>query len=175
MLVELKVSLARYLAGRGCDVKALDDVIAYNRAHADTELPWFGQSLLEEAAQTEGVESPAYREAVEACTAAGVTELDRVVGEHRLDALLAPALAPATPIDLVNGDAYTGGSCDSSALAGAPILTVPAELVHGLPVAVSLWGPRGSEATLLQLGRAFEAGRDAVTGPLPEPTYPTWV
>ena len=175
MLVELKVALARYLAGRDCEVKTLEDVIAYNRAHAETELPWFGQSLLEEAAQTDGVESPAYRDAVAACTAAGPTELDRVLREHELDALVAPALAPATPIDLVNGDAYTGGSCDSSALAGAPILTVPAELVHGLPVAVSLWGARGSEATLLQLGRAFEAGRDAATGPLPEPGFPTWV
>ena len=66
-------------------------------------------------------------------------------------------------------------SCDSSALSGAPILTVPVELVHGLPVAVSLWGARGSEATLLQLGRALESGRDASTGPLPEPTFPAWV
>ena len=43
---------------------------------------------------------------------------------------------------------------------GAPILTVPLELAHGLPVAVSLWGARGSEPTLLQLGQALEAGRD---------------
>ncbi len=156
-------------------MKTLDDVIAFNRAHPDTELPWFGQSLLEQAAETEGVASPAYLEAVDACTAAGLAELDRVVGEHELDALLAPAIAPATPIDLVNGDAYTGGSCDSSALAGAPILTVPVELVHGLPLAVSLWGAHGSEAALLQLGQALESGRDAATGPLPEPTFPTWV
>lgn len=175
MLVELKVSLAQYLGTRSSAVKTLDDVIAFNRAHPDAELPWFGQSLLEQAAETDGVASPAYLEAVEACTAAGLAELDRVVGEHELDALLAPAIAPATPIDLVNGDAYTGGSCDSSALAGAPILTVPVELVHGLPVAVSLWGARGSEAALLQLGQALEAGRDAATGPLPEPTFPTWV
>ena len=53
---------------------------------------------------------------------------------------------PPRPIDLVNGDHGSGGGAsDSSALAGAPILTVPLELAHGLPVAVSLWGARGSE------------------------------
>lgn len=175
MLVELKVALATYLATRDAEVRTLDDVVAFNRAHARAEMPWFGQGLLERALETEGVASPAYLEAVDACAAAGVAELDRTLGEHDLDALLAPAIAPATPIDLVNGDAYTGGTSTSSALAGAPILTVPVALVHGLPVAVSLWGARGSEAGLLRLGRALEAGRDASTGPLPEPTFPDWI
>ena len=68
-----------------------------------------------------------------------------------------------------------GGASDSSALAGAPILTVPVELAHGLPVAVSLWGARGSDQTLLRLGQALESRRDATTGPLPEPTFAEWV
>jgi amidase len=175
MLAELEVGLGRYLTARGGQVRSLADVVAFNRAHADEEMPWFGQSLLEKALETEGVTSPAYVAAVDACTTAGSAELGRTLGEHDLDALIAPAVAPATPIDLVNGDSYTGGSSGSSALAGAPILTLPVELVHGLPVAVSLWGARGSEATLLQLGRALESGRDASTGPLPEPTFPEWV
>ena len=106
----------------------------------------------------------------------GLAELDRTLGEHDLDALVAPATGPATPIDLVNGDpGGGGGASDSSALAGSPILTVPLELAHGLPVALSLWGARGSETRLLRLGRALEAGRDARTGPLPAPTFPEWV
>jgi amidase len=40
---------------------------------------------------------------------------------------------------------------------------------------VSLWGARGSEHQLLQLGRAIEAARDATTGPIPEPTLPEWI
>jgi amidase len=176
LLVELKVALARYLATRNARVKTLADVIAFNREHAEQELPWFGQELLEKAEQTEGVASPAYLESIDACAAAGIAELDRVLGEHELDALVAPALGPATPIDLVNGDPEGGGSAsDSSALAGAPILTVPVELAHGLPVAVSLWGGRGTDATVLQLGRALEAGRDATSGPLPEPGFVEWV
>jgi amidase len=175
MLVELKLGLATYLATRDCAVRTLADVVTFNREHADQELAWFGQSLFERAEETGGIDSPAYLESLDACSAAGIVELDRVLGEHDLDALLAPATAPAAPIDLVTGDADAGGASSSSALAGAPILTVPVELAHGLPVAVSVWGARGSEATLLQLGRALEAGRDASTGPLPEPTFPEWV
>jgi amidase len=176
MLVELKVGLAAYLATRDAPVKTLADVIRFNREHAEEELPWFGQGLLEKAQETEGVASAAYLESVEACTAAGLAELDRTLGEHELDALIAPATGPAPPIDLVNGDpGGGGGASDSSALAGAPILTVPVELAHGLPVAVSLWGALGTESTLLQLGRALEVKRDATSGPLPEPTYAAWV
>jgi amidase len=175
MLVEFKLGLATYLETRDSGVRTLGDVIAFNRSHADRELRWFGQSLFEQAEETGGVASAAYLESVDACSAAGIAELDRLLGEHDLDALLAPATGPATPIDLVNGDADGGGASGSSALAGAPILTVPVELAHGLPVAASVWGARGSESTLLQLGRALEAGRDATTGPLPEPTFPAWV
>jgi amidase len=175
LLVELKEGLTRYLATRDCDVRSLGDVIAFNREHAEDELPWFGQSLFEQAEETEGVASAAYLEAVDACTSAGLAELDRTLGQHELDALVAPSTGPARPIDLVNGDSGGGGASDSSALAGAPILTIPLELAHGLPVAVSLWGARGSESTLLQLGRALEAGRDAATGPLPEPRFADWV
>jgi amidase len=176
MLVELKATLPEYLATRDAPVKTLADVIAFNRAHAEQELPWFGQSLFEKAEETEGLASRAYLESVEACTAAGLVELDRTLGEHDVDVLVAPAMAPPTPIDLVNGDSLAGGSAsDSSALAGAPILTLPVELAHGLPVAVSIWGARGSESTLLRLGAALEAGRDSGTGPLPDPTFPEWV
>lgn len=175
MLVELRLGLAKYLATRDCAVRTLADVIEFNREHADRELTWFGQGLFEQAQETGGVASAAYLESVDACSAAGIAELDRVLGEHDLHALLAPATGPATPIDLVNGDADGGGASSSSALAGAPILTVPIELARGLPVAASVWGARGSEPTLLQLGRALEAGRDSGTGPLPEPTFPDWV
>src|SRR5204863_75874 len=59
MLVELKVSLATYLATRDAEVKTLADVIAFNRRNADSEMPWFGQELLEKAEETSGVASAA--------------------------------------------------------------------------------------------------------------------
>ena len=175
MLIELVHGLAEYLEARGASVRSLADVVEFNRAHAAEELPWFGQSLFERALDLEGLSSTQYRDAVDACTVAGLSELDHTLSTHHLDALLAPAMAPPSPIDLVNGDHGSGGASDSSALAGAPILTVPVELAHGLPVAVSIWGARGSEQTLYAVGRSLEAGRDASTGPLPEPTFPDWI
>jgi amidase len=175
MLIELVDGLATYLAERGASVRSLADVVEFNRAHADEEMPWFGQSLFERALTLGGLSSPEYLDAADACTAAGLAELDRTLGDHDLDALLAPAMAPPSPIDLVNGDHGSGGASDSSALAGAPILTLPLELAHGLPAAVSVWGARGSEQVLYAVGRSLEASRDASTGPLPEPTYPDWI
>jgi amidase len=171
MLIELVHGLARYLEARGASVRSLADVVEFNLAHADTELRWFGQSLFDKALTLDGPSSQQYLDAVDACAAAGIAELTRTLGEHQLDALLAPAMAPPTPIDLVNGDHGSGGASDSSALAGAPILTVPVELAHGLPVAVSVWGAPGSEGSLYAIGRAFERARDEAVGPLPEPTY----
>jgi amidase len=171
LLVELRAGLASYLPTRGAQVRSLEDVVAFNQVNAETEMPWFGQELLEKALELGGLSSPEYLAAAEACAAAGSAELDRIVGEHDLDALLAPSMSPAPPIDLVNGDHGGGSASDPSALAGAPILTMPMELFHGLPVAVSLWGRRGSDATLLQLGRALEQQRDGAGGPLPEPTF----
>jgi amidase len=171
MLIELVHGLAQYLEGRGAGVRSLADVVDFDNAHADTELPWFGQSLFEKALTLDGPSSPQYLDAVDACAAAGLAELTRTLGRHDLDALLAPSMAPPTPIDLVNGDHGSGGASDSSALAGAPILTVPVEMAHGLPFAVSVWGDRGSEQTLYAIGRAFEQARDGSVGPLPEPTY----
>lgn len=171
MLVELVHGLASYLERRGASVRTLADVVEFNRAHASEELEWFGQSLFERALTLDGPSSQHYLDAVESCAAAGPAELDRTLSAHELDALLAPSMAPAPPIDVVNGDPHTGSVSDSSALAGAPILTVPVELAHGLPVAVSVWGARGSEKPLYAIGRAVEQARDASTGPLPAPTY----
>ena len=171
MLIELVHGLARYLDVRRASVRSLADVVEFNLAHADTELRWFGQSLFDKALTLDGPSSQQYLDALDACAAAGIAELTRTLGEHQLDALLAPAMAPPTPIDLVNGDHGSGGASDSSALAGAPILTVPVELAHGLPVAVSVWGAPGSEGSLYAIGRAFERARDESVGPLPEPTY----
>jgi amidase len=47
--------------------------------------------------------------------------------------------------------------------------------VHGLPVAISFWGTARSEAKLIEIAHGFEAARGTTSGPLPEPTFPTFV
>jgi amidase len=98
-----------------------------------------------------------------------------VLREHGLDALVTPSYAPANPIDLVNPESFPGACTGPSAVAGYPLVTVPTELAAGLPVAVSFWGTAGSEAGLVEIAHGYELARDRTTGPLPEPTFPTFV
>jgi amidase len=79
------------------------------------------------------------------------------------------------PIDLVNPEAHTGSCTQPSAMAGYPILTVPAGLSAGLPVAVSFWGTAGSETSLVEIAHGYEKARDRRTGPLAEPTFEQFV
>jgi amidase len=177
LLAELRSGLAGYRAGRPGDVpRTLEDVVAFNRAHADRELQHFGQSLFEKALEGPAVGSEEYVAARARCVAAARDEgIDAVLRAHDLDALVTPSYAPACPIDLVNAEAHPGACTSPTAMAGYPLLTVPTELAAGLPVAVSFWGTAGSEATLVEIAHGYEVARDRSSGPLPAPTFPTFV
>jgi amidase len=175
LLTELGPALADYLATRPGAPQSLTEVVEFNRARAEEELRWFGQDLFEMALGLPGLDSQEYAAARAACLTASRDGIDQVLREHRLDALLAPAAAPAIPIDLVNEEHHWGGCTETSAMAGYPIITVPTTLDHGLPVALCLWGTAGSEPTLIEVAAGYEAARDVDTGPLPAPTFPTFV
>ncbi|MGZ4445197.1 MAG: amidase [Nocardioides sp.] len=177
LLAELRDGLSAYLAGRDGDVpRSLADVVAWNRDHAERELRWFGQSLFEKAREGPTVTDRAYAEARARCVAAARTDgIDRVLAEHDLDVLVTPSYAPASPIDLVNPEAFPGSCTSPTAMAGYPLLTVPTELAAGLPVAVSFWGAAGSERTLVEVAHGYEAARDRTSGRLPAPTLTPFV
>ena len=42
-------------------------------------------------------------------------------------------------------------------------------------MAVSFWGTAGSEAALIEIAHGYEVARNRCTGPLPGPTFPTFV
>lgn len=93
MLYELKHDLAQWLAtfAPQAPVKNLADVIAFNAAHRDREMAWFGQELFTQAQALGGLDTPAYREALALCRRQSRDEgLDKVFQAHRLDALVAP-------------------------------------------------------------------------------------
>jgi len=174
MLYEFKQGLQKYLAAYGAAtaLRTLEDVIAYNRDHADTVMPLFGQEILEQAAASGDLDADEYRRALRACRRHSRTEgLDRYFGRDRLDAVAAPSGGPAWKIDPIVGDHYLGGSAGYPAIAGYPNLTVPAGFVHRLPVGVSFFGPRYSDPLLIRLGLAFEAAT-RVRRP---PTFPASV
>ena len=154
---EFKAGVNAYLADckPGGLVRTLADVIAFNRKHPAENLPYFGQERME-AAQAKGeLTDPEYLEALATCRR-GTDGFDAVLHEQRLDALVAPTTSPAWPIDLVNGDALRGGSGKSAALAGYPLVSVPAGHVAGLPVGITFMGGAFSEATLIAFAYAFE-------------------
>src|SRR5690606_36496702 len=49
LLYEFKNGLEHYLRTRDAPVKTLSALMAYNNEHADSEMPWFGQELFEQA------------------------------------------------------------------------------------------------------------------------------
>ena len=164
LLHELKADLELYLASLGHDtpVKTLADVIAWNEAHADREMPYFGQDLFERAQESGPLSEPKYLAARATCVRlAGAEGIDAVMAEHRLDALVAPTGGPAWVTDLVNGDHYSGGYSTASAVAGYPHVTVPAGHVFGLPVGISFFAGAWSEPMLLRLAFAFEQQTNA--------------
>ncbi len=159
LLYEFKAGLNAYLAslGPGARVKTLEEVIAFNEAHRDREMPYFGQEIFLEAQEKGPLTTPEYVEALETCRRLSRAEgLDTVLDEHGLDALVAPTGAPAWTTDLVNGDHFLGGSSTVAAVSGYPSVTVPMGLVFGLPVGMSLMGRAWSEARLIGLAHAFE-------------------
>ncbi|MGA7758359.1 MAG: amidase [Ilumatobacteraceae bacterium] len=161
LLHEFKAGVEDYLATRSSgSPNTLGEVIAYNERHASLELQHFGQDLLEQADARGPLTSEVYLEAVATASRLSRNEgLDRAHDEHDLDALLAPTGAPATPVDLVNGDARFGGTSTLAATAGYPLISIPAGSAAGLPVGITLMGTAWSEPTLIALASGFEARR----------------
>lgn len=159
---EFKRDLNAYLAPRtGLPVQTLADVIAFNEDHADPELRFFGQEFFLLAEQ-EIFSEQEYLDALErGPRLAGPEGIDAVLAAENLDALVAPTGSPAWPTDVINGDHFLGASSFPSAMAGYPILNVPAGAAFGLPVGISFMGGAFSEPTLIKLASGFEAASQA--------------
>ena len=162
LLYEFKADLNKYLTwlGPASPVHSLKDVIAYNDAHKDQELPYFGQEIMTMAEKKGPLTDAKYRAALarnhRMSRALGI---DAVMTKHTLDALVAPTGGPAWFTDLVNGDSSAANSDAPStvtSVAGYPHITVPAGYVRGLPVGMSFFGRAWSEPTLLKLAYAYE-------------------
>jgi amidase len=158
LLYEFKADLSAYLAALpNARVKTLGEVIAFNEAHRDREMPFFAQELFERAQKKGPLTDRDYRKALAKNFRMSRQEgIDKTMDKHRLDALVAPTSSPATLIDLVNGDYGVNGSSTIPAVAGYPDITVPAGWASGLPVGLSFFGRAWSEGKLLAIAYAFE-------------------
>lgn len=167
-LYEFKAGLNRYLAepGRTTPVKSLAEIIAFNDAQREQELPLFGQELLIASEAKGPLTEPAYLDARATLFRLARTEgLDATMDSNRLDALVMLSRGTAHLTDVVNGDYSTGGSASLAAAALCPAVTVPAAMVSGLPVGVSFVGRAWSDAQMLALAADFESKTRARVAP----------
>lgn len=160
LLAELKTDLADYLQGlprNGVPHKTLADIIAFNIAHADTELAYFGQETFELADKEAGLDDPAYRDALATSRQLAANALNGMLTAHKLDVIVAQTNGPAWVSTLGKGDSFTGPSASQwPAIAGFPHLTVPMGLSRGLPVGLSFIGAKWHDHVVLKAGYAYE-------------------
>lgn len=173
LLYEVKAGLDAYLATRPEGTpRTLAEVVEYNRAHADVEMPYFGQEWFEQALEKGPLSDPVYQTAREANrTRAREQGIDSTLRIHQVDCLVMPTYGPAWKIDLVNGDAHTPGCAQPAAVAGYPAITVPMGFVEGLPVGLCVMGTAWSEELLVRVAYVLEQRLGLLGSGALRPTY----
>jgi amidase len=154
LLHEFKEDIATYLAGLShTSMRTLADLIAFNIAHCDAEMRYFGQELFEIAEATAGTSSAEYLEARALCLELARDGIDTLMADRDLDAIVAPI--------------YSFGS-SAPAAAGYPIISVPTGVTEdGRPGGVWMYGGFLSEGRLLAL--AYDLEQEI--GGRPQPQY----
>lgn len=167
-MYELKADLNAYLAwlGPNTPVKTLQEIIDFNERNVHKEMPYFAQENFYKAQEKGPLTTKEYVEAIAKNHQLARTEgIDKTMDAQKLDAIVAPTGGPAWLTDLVNGDAFGGGSSEFAAVAGYPDVNVTAGYVHGLPVGISFFGRAWSEPVLLRLAYAYEQTTKFRTAP----------
>jgi amidase len=172
---EFKADLNAYLATMPDNVKnrTLADLIAFNEANKDREMPYFGQEIFITSQEKGPLTDQAYLDArakcVEMTRARGI---DATMDRFGLDALMGPSGGPAGLVDLVTltGGGGGGGSSQFPAVSGYPHITVPAGSYMGLPMGISFYGRPWSEGVLIKAAYAFEQATKARKAPTYIPT-----
>jgi amidase len=174
LLFEFKADIRKYLAElSNTSMRSLADLIAFNNAHADQELRWFGQEIFLLAEATTNLSDPTYLQALATSKKLAQDGINQTLAKFGLDAIVSLTGGPSWTTDLVNGDHFLTASSTPAAVAGYPSITVPAGFSFELPVGISFIGPQWGEPALLKLAYGFEQGTRARRVPKFLPTFAT--
>jgi amidase len=162
LLHELFDDLGAYLSLRAdTTMKSLADVVAYNLAHKESELKFFGQEFFEKALELGGRNSDYQAKRSRNLMWAQKT-LDK--GLSQADVLIGATYSPAWKSVLATGDDYGDNSwiTMAPAITGAPIGTVPMGICEGLPVGLGVVAKSHDELRLVtalaQIERILDLG-----------------
>ncbi|MGI8787368.1 MAG: amidase [Pyrinomonadaceae bacterium] len=174
LLYEFKEDLNKYLATRGGQNKTLADLIKFNEANREKEMPFFGQEIFLQAQEKNDLNDRAYLLALlKSKVLTQEQGIDAVMDKNKLDAFFAPSGGAAWMTDLVNGDCGVfEGLTSLAAVSGYPSITVPAGYVQELPIGITFFGRAFSEPTIIKIAYAFEQATKARHTPRFLPTYP---
>ncbi len=158
LLYEFKDGLNKYLAKTDKKIpKSLNEMIQYNKQHADIEMPYFAQELFEMAETKGNLTDKTYLNALK--IAKELTQkdgIDALLQKYDLDLIIAPTTSPAWKIDWENGDKPLGSASSAAAISGYPHITLPMGYVNGLPVGISMFSGKLKEGTLIEAAYSFE-------------------
>jgi amidase len=159
LLYEFRHVLNAYLAGLPNELRALnlEQLIAFNKAHADQVMPWFDQEIFVKAQAKGPLTEQSYQDALSLVQQATRADgIDSLLKAHELDVIIAPTGSPAWSTDLINGDHFIGSSSSLAAISGYPNITVPMGQVHGLPVGLSFFSRAFAEPAIIEVAYAYE-------------------
>jgi amidase len=173
LFYDFPFDIAAYLATRtGLAMHTLADLIAFNSAHADIEMPYFGQEIFL-ICENSGITADQYAASlVNAHLLAREQGIDAVLQQFNLDAIITPTNQPAWTTDLIDGDHFQVADSTPAAVAGYPHITVPGGTAFGLPLGLSFTGTAWSEPKLIALAYSFEQAAKARLEPKFLPTLP---
>ncbi|CCQ10086.1 amidase [Pseudoalteromonas luteoviolacea B = ATCC 29581] len=150
LLFEFQRDVNVYLKERGpANVKSLNQLIEFNRAQGDNK-----QDLLESAAKFQDQEK--FNLAKLVIQEFALSQLKKLKEKHNIDVFVAPSTGEGWKIDPINGDKYTGGSSWLAAMIGAPAITVPLQVIDGIPSGLTFFALPGEDLKVLTIAREFE-------------------
>ena len=161
LLFEFREGINKYLRKANSELQSLNQLIAFNNQNKDVAMKHFGQEIFIESAETLGQRGK-YMRSVELTTRESRNYIDGLLNEYNLDALVGLTRGPAWLINYDGGDEKaiedqrSWGTGGFAAMAGYPHITIPFDLVDGLPVGISFISTAWDDKSIIEMAYAFE-------------------